>query len=150
MLVGDRVYATVATGELACVDAGTGEILWEQKLAPDQIHASPAYGDGRLWVPMNNGSFFVIDADDQGAEVLAETQLEGNCLGAPAICNGRVYVHTTEALYCWAGDGGPEEAAPEATPTRLWTEGGGMIGGAAPYTIGVAERLQVVLSLIHI
>ena len=44
-----------------------------------------------------------------GAEVLAETQLEGNCLGAPAICNGRVYVHTTEALYCWAGDGGPGE-----------------------------------------
>ena len=144
VLVGDRVYATVATGELACVDAGTGEILWEQKLAPDQIHASPAYGDGRLWVPMNNGSFFVIDADDQGAEVLAETQLEGNCLGAPAICNGRVYVHTTEALYCWAGEGGPEEAAPEATSTRLWTEGGGMIGGAAPFTLGAAERLQVV------
>ncbi len=137
LLVGDRIYATIATGELACVDAGTGEVLWEQKLAPDQIHASPAYGDGRLWIPMNNGSFFVINADDDGAKVLAQTQLQGNCLSAPAICNGRVYVHTTEALYCWAGDGGPVEVTPaaaEATTFPFTT---------LPFTIGPATRLQV-------
>ena len=109
IVVGNRVFATVATGELACVDADTGKVLWEHKLAPDQIHASPAYGDGRLWVPMNNGGFFVVKATDEGPEIQMQTQLDGNCLGAPAICNGRVYVHTTDALYCFAGTGGDVE-----------------------------------------
>ena len=116
VLVGNRVYTTVATGELACVDADTGKILWQHKLAPDQIHASPAYADGRLWVPMNNGEFFIVRPSDTGMEVLAQTQLDGNCLGAPAICNGRVYVHTTEALYCFAGDGGELDHKPAPTP----------------------------------
>jgi len=116
VLVGNRVYVTVATGELACVDADTGKILWQEKLAPDQIHASPAYGDGRLWVPMNNGQFFVIKPSDSGMEVLAKLQLDGNCLGAPAICNGRVYVHTTEALYCFAGPGGKTESHQHKIP----------------------------------
>ncbi|MCR9246913.1 MAG: PQQ-binding-like beta-propeller repeat protein [bacterium] len=116
VLVDNRAYQTVATGELVCIDADTGKKLWHQKLAPDQIHASPAYGDGRLWVPMNNGKFFVIEPSDAGVDITAELQLEGNCLGAPAICNGRVYVHTTTALYCFAGPGGataPKKAEPE-------------------------------------
>ena len=37
VLVGDRVYQTVATGELLCIDANTGKHLWHVKLAPDQI-----------------------------------------------------------------------------------------------------------------
>jgi outer membrane protein assembly factor BamB len=101
VLDGDRIYQTTETGDLCCVDAVSGRILWHHKLAPDQIHASPALGDGLLYVPMNNGSFFVIRPGDNGPAILSETQLEGNCLGAPAIANGRVYVHTTGALYCF-------------------------------------------------
>jgi len=130
VLVDDRVYSTIATGELACVNADTGEVLWEHKLAPDQIHASPAFGDGLLWVPMNNGSLFVIRASDERAEVVGETRLDGNCLGAPAICNGRVYVHTTEALYCFAGPGSEQAPTPIAAP-RVRDEA------------GAATRLQV-------
>lgn len=129
IVVGNRVFATVATGELACVDADTGKVLWEKKLAPDQIHASPANGDGRLWVPMNNGGFFVVKATDAGPEIQMQTQLDGNCLGAPAICNGRVYVHTTDALYCFAGTGGDVEHKAMAD------------GGLAP---GKATALQVI------
>ena len=43
VLVGDRVYTIVATGELICVDARTGKTAWKKKLGPDQLHASPAY-----------------------------------------------------------------------------------------------------------
>ena len=137
ILVGNRIYATVATGELACVDADTGRVLWEHKIAPDQIHASPAYGDGRLWVPMNNGEFFIIKPSDEGMEVLAKTQLDGNCLGAPAICNGRVYVHTTDALYCFAGKGGEVSHRPGRPPVR---------------EIGDATALQVIPAdlLVHL
>ncbi|MHC5064089.1 MAG: outer membrane protein assembly factor BamB family protein, partial [Planctomycetota bacterium] len=103
VLVGDRVYQTVHTGELVCINAETGEVLWHEKLAPDQIHASPAFGDGKLYVPMNNGSVYIVRGSDGGPEVLDKTQLEGNILAAPAIANGRVFINTTERIYSFAG-----------------------------------------------
>lgn len=101
VLVGNRVYLTTATGDLSCVNADTGEILWHHKLAPDQIHASPLYADGKLYVPMNNGSMHIIRPRDEGPEVLQSVHLQGNCLGAPAVADGRLYVHTTDQLYCF-------------------------------------------------
>jgi len=101
VLVGDRVYSTTQTGELHCVDAGTGESLWHEKLGPDQLHASPTWADGKLYVPMTNGSFWIVRPSDEGCDVLSQVQLEGSCLGAPSVANGRVYVHTTERLYCF-------------------------------------------------
>ena len=118
VLVGDRVYETTYHGDLVCVDASSGAVLWKEHLAPDQIHASPAWGDGKLYVPMNNGSFFVVRPGETGGEILDSEQLAGNCLGAPAIAGGRVYVHTTERLYCFGtlGGDGPVWPAPEAPP----------------------------------
>lgn len=131
--VGDRIYNTVATGELCCTDATTGEVLWHEKLGPDQIHAAPVHGDGKLYVPMTNGSLHIVRPTDEGPEILQSVQLEGSCLGAPAVWNGRVYVHTTERLYVFGdGDWGGERAVPA-------------VALASPST-GEVERLQVVLS----
>jgi len=116
-LVGERVYQTVDTGDLCCLDADSGDVLWHAKLAPDQIHASPLAADGKLYVPMNNGTFYVIRPSDEGPEILCELQLEGNCLGAPSVCNGRIYVHTTERLYCF-GTGEGEYVGPVDRPRR--------------------------------
>jgi outer membrane protein assembly factor BamB len=101
VLGGERVYLTNEDGELACVNAKSGALLWKHKLASDQVHASPLFAEGKLYVPMNNGEFYVIRPSDTGPEVLDQEQLEGNCLGAPALANGRLYVHTTSKLYCF-------------------------------------------------
>ena len=129
VLVGNRVYQTVMTGELQCVSAESGEVLWHEKLAPDQIHASPAAGDGKLYVPMNNGSFHIIRPTNEGPEILQQVQLEGNCLAAPAIANGRIYVHTTSKLYCF-GKGALAVVPPAPRPPAM--------------PVGAATRLQVV------
>lgn len=129
VLVGDRVYQTVHTGELVCVNAESGEVLWHEKLAPDQIHASPAFGDGKLYVPMNNGSVYIVRGSDGGPEILDKAQLEGNILAAPAIANGRIYINTTEKIYSFAGD------AAGAAPTHQTLE-------ALP--VGAATQLQVI------
>jgi hypothetical protein len=101
VLANDRVYTTVANGDLCCVNPADGEILWRHQLAPDQVHASPVFADGKLYVPMNNGSFHVVRPSDEGADVLCSLQLEGACVAAPAVCGGQVFVHTTERLYCF-------------------------------------------------
>jgi len=100
-LVGDRVYQVSHEGELYCLNARTGEILWHEKLDTGQIHASPAYVDGLLIVPMNLSKLFVIRPSDEKCEIVHHIAMEGNCLGSPAICNGKVYVHTTEKLYAF-------------------------------------------------
>ncbi len=120
VLVGNRVFQVVTTGDLCCVNADTGQILWKHKLGPDQIHASPLYADGKLYVPMQDGGFHVLRTSDTGAEVLSRVQLEGNCLGAPSVWNGRIYVHTTQKLYCFGSKGDnpgiPPQPAQEPSP----------------------------------
>jgi len=122
-----KVYQVVKTGELYCVDAETGETLWKEKLANSQLHASPALADGRLYAPTYPGKFYVIDVTGEEPEIEHELQLDGNCIGSPAICNGRVYVHTTEKFYAFEIGHGeiewtdtPADPMPEAgEPAKL-------------------------------
>jgi outer membrane protein assembly factor BamB len=118
--VGDRYYQVNRTGELVCLNSATGEVLWKKKLGTEQLHASITYADGKLYVPMKDEGLFIIKAGDQDAEILSHTKLAGECLGAPAIWNGKIYVLTTEKLYCFGtkGDsaGVPAEPAAEARP----------------------------------
>ncbi|MCH9023147.1 MAG: PQQ-binding-like beta-propeller repeat protein [Planctomycetes bacterium] len=127
-LVGDRVYQVVHTGELYCLDANTGKTLWRKKLSNSQLHASPLYADGKLYIPLRNGLFYILKPSDLGVEVLSKVQLAGNALGSPSVWNGKIYVHTTEQLYCFgkAGDNPhtpkyipPSRPAVDPKPTRL-------------------------------
>lgn len=107
ILVNNRVYSTVATGSLICADATTGKTLWQEKLAPDQLHASPAYADGKFYVPMHNGTVHVLkDAGDK-ASVISVNQMDAPCLGAPSFYGDAVFVFTKESLHCF----GPKASA---------------------------------------
>jgi len=101
VLVGDRVYQITKTGTLACVNADTGEILWEEKLATSNLHSSPLAVGELLLVPMQEGVLHVIRPSDEGVEILQSIPLEGSCLGSPSLANGRVYLHTQKQLYCF-------------------------------------------------
>lgn len=133
VLAGERVYLTDENGELACVDAKSGALFWKYKLASDQVHASPLFADGKLYVPMNNGSFHMLRPEDDGPKVLAEVQLAGNCLAQPATSGGRVYVHTTERLYCFGGGKDGTRVARQA-----------VLAAAPAAQPGPATRLQIV------
>jgi len=105
VLVEGRVYQVTHTGELVCVDAKSGAIVWEHKLGNGQLHASPLYAEGRLYVPMADGMFHILKLKEDGVEVLQSEKLEGGCLGAPTAWNGKLYLHTQEKLYCWGKPG---------------------------------------------
>jgi len=136
-LVGDRIYQVAENGELYCIDANTGNVLWEKKLGPSQLHASPLWADGKLYVPMEGGetgkgTLWILRPTDSGAEELAQVQLVGNCLGPPAAWNGKVYVHTTKRLYCFGKKGGNAANLPPPPPA---------VEAPKP---GPAVRLQIV------
>jgi outer membrane protein assembly factor BamB len=100
-IVGDRVYQVSKVGELLCINAETGAVLWHEKLGNDNLHSSPLFCDGKLYVPIFSGKFYVIEPSDKGAKILHSLEFEGNLIGSPAICDGRLYLHSTKKLYCW-------------------------------------------------
>jgi outer membrane protein assembly factor BamB len=140
VLAGDLLYQVNKTGELCCVDAATGKVRWKRKLAPDQLHASPLYAEGKLYVPMQNGMFYILRPTASGATELSKLQLAGNCLGAPAAWNGKVYVHTTEKLYCFGRKGSSALPAPRSVSNERGARSAEP--GASP--VGRPVALQIV------
>ncbi len=134
IVVDNRVYSTIATGSLVCADVATGKTIWSEKLAPDQLHASPSFADGKLYVPMLHGTVHVIKAGGDKAEILSLNQMGAPCLGAPSFYGDSVFVFTKEALHCF----GPKATAPVIPPPVAVTPD-------APSTAPIAQ-LQVVPS----
>lgn len=132
IVVDGRVYATVATGSLVCADLATGKTLWTEKLAPDQLHASPAYADGKLYVPMHDGTVHVIRPTAEKANVISVSKLDAPCLGAPAFYGDAVFVFTRAGLHCF----GPKNS-PASVPATMAAKSEG------PST-GEIKQLQVV------
>jgi outer membrane protein assembly factor BamB len=114
-----KIYSTIATGSLLCVDAASGKTLWSEKLAPDQIHASPTFADGKLYVPMFDGTFHILKPGSNKAERIFETKYENNLLGAPAIWAGKLYIFSKDKLHCFGSKAGTYVGvapAPKTTP----------------------------------
>jgi len=99
VVVGDMVYQLTDGGELNCINAETGELLWKKKLSNANLHSSPLYVDGLLYCPMMEGKLVVVKPGEKDAEIVQEIQVEGQCLGAPSVCDGVLYLTTTEKFY---------------------------------------------------
>jgi outer membrane protein assembly factor BamB len=104
VLVGDRVFQLTDGGELYCINAETGEDIYKKKLSNANLHSSLLYVDGYLYAAMMEGKLVILKPGEQDAEIVQEVKLEGNCLGTPMVCDGRLFVHTTEKLYCFTLD----------------------------------------------
>lgn len=119
VLVGNRVYqVSDMPAKLYCVDADNGKVLWSHSLGIEIRQSSPTYGDGKLYIPLQEGNAYIIKPADAGPQVLDKIKLEGAdtgtgaCQSAPAIYRGRVYVQTTKQLHCF----GPKQPGPLPPP----------------------------------
>lgn len=114
------IYLVNKVGELCAMDPKTGAVNWRHKLGADQLHASPLFADGKLYIPMRYDGLHVIRPGEKAPQVLSHTPLDGEALGAPAVWNGKIYVHTAKKLYCFGSKTGskqpPAEPAPEKAP----------------------------------
>ena len=116
-----RIYSTIKTGELLCLDAATGNIIWRLKLAPDQVHASPLWADGKLYVPMFDGKCFIVRDNGDSGEKLDEVQLDGACLAAPSASYGRLFVQSKKRLYCFGSKTTAPDFSTKETPAEVGT-----------------------------
>jgi outer membrane protein assembly factor BamB len=120
----NKIFLVDDVANLHCIDAETGKQLWKEpkKLGGEQRTSAPTYGDGKLYVPIQDAMFFIlkIKPDGTGCEELTAAKLgyEESCYGAPSIYGGRVYFQTTRHLYCIGSANAPvpAAAAPELVP----------------------------------
>lgn len=130
---GDRLFQVDNGSNLFAFDSVTGRQLWKQNLGSIQ-KASPAVGDGKLYVGTESGKFFIIRPTQAKAEVLSEVELPLSnqglaservpepVLASAAIARGRVYFVSTDTLYAI----GPKQArntAPVVVPPLPKGEG---------------------------
>lgn len=129
---GDVVYQVSIGGELFAINAKTGETYWRKKLGIEQQYSSPAFADGKLYVGIledlaeegdegiptagsgQTGGFYVIkpSSDQRDYKVLSHLELDGRVFGSPVPYNGKVYIQTTQKLYCF-GEQGDNPGLPE-------------------------------------
>lgn len=116
VVVGDVIYQLTDGGELYAIDANTGTEKWKKKLSNANLHSSPLYVDGLLYCPMMEGKVVVVKPGEKDAEIVQEIKLNGNCLGAPTVCDGMLYVTTTEQFHAFKipNEGIKTDAAPVA------------------------------------
>src|SRR5262245_1484586 len=89
------------SGILICVDAKTGEKLYEERAATSsENRASLLYADGNIYLACRNGTMVVVKAGPKFEKVW-ETSLDDPIRSSPVIANGRLYVRSETALWAF-------------------------------------------------
>lgn len=97
-LVGDRLFVVNDFGIASCLNAQTGEFLWQDRIR-DKFSASGVEAGGHLYFPSETGVTYVLKAADQ-FEIVAQNDLGAPILASPAALAGRLYLRAGRTLYC--------------------------------------------------
>ncbi len=99
LLIGELLYMISDDGVASCLEAKTGEVVWQKRVGGGEFRASPILADGRIY-------FFNLDGDSpviQGGsefKLLAENKLDNGFYASPAVVGNSLILRSTEHLYC--------------------------------------------------
>lgn len=103
LLYRNVLYMLNDSGVLTTLDPTTGNVHKQARLrgVADKYFASPVGADGKVFFVSMGGIVTVVEAGpDQ--KVLAVNELDDESFATPAIAEGRIYVRTRGALFCFA------------------------------------------------
>ncbi len=108
LILGDYVYSARSSGELVCLDAGTGEQVWESDKVTDlrggaSIHLTPN-GDG-VFLHTDRGELIRAQLTPKGYKELSRTRLlepvaKAKAWPPPAFANRCVFARNDKELVC--------------------------------------------------
>ena len=82
-----------------CVDAKTGDEVWDERVGRGDYSSSPVCIDGKIYCSSRSGEFTVIKASPK-YQLLGRSQLGEATHATPAVSNGRMFLRGFEKLYC--------------------------------------------------
>lgn len=117
--VGERLYCFDDAGKLWVVDAKTGEKVGKRMSLGTMGRSSPLYADGKIYYTEANGRWWILKPDEKaGVKVAAKGNFGTGeeCNASPIASYGRIYVQTSEAMYCFAD--ATKQPGAEAVPAE--------------------------------
>jgi outer membrane protein assembly factor BamB len=102
LLYQDVFYLVKTGGIITALDPATGKLLKQGRSpgALGEYYASPVAADGKVFLASTEGKLTVLKAGAEW-EVLAVNDLNEEISATPALSEGRLYVRTRGAVYCF-------------------------------------------------
>lgn len=97
IVIGDYLITTMTNGQVHCMEAATGNILWKEKLGKQ--YPSAVLANGLVYIPNDEGIINVIRPDTT-YESVAKNNIGERMFASPAISEGKIYLRGTKNLYC--------------------------------------------------
>ena len=97
LFVDGLIYMINDTGIASCVDAKTGTLVWQSRVA-GTFSASPLYAAGRIYLFDEDGKTTVLEAGRE-FKVLAENLLDNGFMASPAVVGDALILRTSRDLY---------------------------------------------------
>ncbi|HEX6884769.1 MAG TPA: PQQ-binding-like beta-propeller repeat protein [Planctomycetota bacterium] len=97
-----RVYMVMNGGTVTCLEAASGKLLYQERLAArGPYYASLVGGDGKVYAASARGEVTVLAAGSE-LKVLSSVDLAERLMATPALADGTVYVRTETRLRAFA------------------------------------------------
>ena len=97
LLVGDRMLLMKDNGIATCLNAMTGEEIWQKRLGGNYRASPIAVGD-TVYAMSQKGVCHVFKLDDEFNEI-AKNQLDGIFLASPAVAGNSLFLRSDKHLY---------------------------------------------------
>ena len=101
---GHLYWTNESRGAAYCVDAKTGEVLYEERLDPNpgRIYASPVAADGKLYYVSRDRGTYVLPAEPSFRQLAHNVIDDDDSIfnGSPVISQGQILLRSDRYLYC--------------------------------------------------
>lgn len=102
------LYALTDNGVMFCWRGTDGKEMWKERLK-GPVSASPVLANGNLYWANELGTLYVVRANPEQFEKVAENQIGSDSFPSPAVCGGQIFLRVgkgtgkerQEWLYCF-------------------------------------------------
>jgi len=116
IMVDGKLWLIDDGSKLYVIDPENGKVLSKKALGTRQT-GTPLAADGKVYACTASGIWYVLKPTDDGAQVLQKIRLPGDEIdGSPVVSHGRIYLPTSNAIYCIADKNVEPTADPLPTP----------------------------------
>jgi outer membrane protein assembly factor BamB len=98
LLADGLLYMVEDDGRTTCLDAKTGQAVWQAKLK-GAFSSSPVLAGGNIYV-VNEAGMMSVFKPGRAFELVTENNMSDGGYATPVICEGRIYLRTLKYLYC--------------------------------------------------
>lgn len=111
VMVDGRLWTVDDRAKLYVFDPETGEQIDKQALGT-AMRSTPLVADGKVYTCTNAGRWYILKPTADGVEIIHKLRLGEDNDGSPIVSHGRIYLPTSDAIYCI----GDPEVEPSADP----------------------------------